>query len=98
MESRIQRQRDAAAMMAGDRRHEDEFGRKFNDLAAARRDAETEGDEDDVCKIEARLNRLTGVPYPRPPDCYWEAADTMSAVRGPRSRIRPPGGQVRVAP
>jgi hypothetical protein len=53
------------------------FTAKFVALIAERRDAETSGDAADVRAIEARLNRLTGVPYPQLPEAAWGVADLL---------------------
>ena len=55
---------------------QDSFIASFKDLIAARSDAEQYGD--DTGAIEARLERLVGIPYPTLPEAAWATADLMS--------------------
>ncbi len=68
----------AVAWAQGDK--EPRFTAAFRDLIAARNDAEASGDDVDVHAVEARLNRLTGVPYPQLPEAAWVAADLLPAT------------------
>ncbi len=68
----------AAAWAQGNR--EAQFIARFAELIAARRDAEAFGDADGIRAAEARLNRLTGVPYPTLPEAAWAAADEIPTL------------------
>jgi hypothetical protein len=50
---------------------------RFRDLMAERRDAEEFDDTNDLRRIDAKLERLVGVPYPQLPTAAWEAADQL---------------------
>jgi hypothetical protein len=65
----------AVAWAQGDK--EPRFTATFRDLIAARNDAEASGDAAGVRAVEARLNRLTGVPYPQLPEAAWDVADLL---------------------
>ena len=64
------------ARLQGNREHD--FTRKWKELIAARNDALEYGDS--PAAIEARLERLVGIPYPVVPEAAWAAADTMPAA------------------
>ncbi len=53
------------------------FVGRVRDLLRQRDDAEAIDDEDEVRRIEGRLDKLTGVPFPVLPDAAWIAADTL---------------------
>ena len=54
-----------------------DFTVKFRQLIQDRDTAEADGDDDEVRTAEARLFKLTGIPFPKEPGCYWDAADTL---------------------
>jgi len=55
----------------------DAFIVRFKDLIATRNDAEAFGGAEGLRSAEARLQRLTGVPYPQLPEAAWAAADEL---------------------
>jgi len=56
---------------------EADFIRRWSDLIAARRDAESFDDAAAVRSIDARLLRLVGIPHPVLPEAAWDAADEL---------------------
>jgi hypothetical protein len=61
------------ARLQGNKEHD--FISKWRELIAARNDAIEYGDS--TLAIEARLERLVGIPYPVVPEAAWNAADTL---------------------
>ena len=57
----------------------DAFIKKWRELLGARNEAEEDGDDAAVRRIDARLLSLVGYPHPVLPGAAWEAADMVPA-------------------